>query len=65
MNHDFIMHHYSEEKKRKADDAKAAAKAKREAQLQTKRDAKERRRIAAAEGELPRRLVLHGYCGLV
>ena len=60
MNHDFIMHDYSEEKKRKADEAKAAAKAKREAQFQAKRDAKERRRIAAAEGESPRRFVLHG-----
>ena len=54
------MHHNSEEKKRKADEAKAAAKAKREAQFQAKRDTKERRRIAAAEGESPRRFVLHG-----
>ena len=60
MNHDFIMHHYSEEKKRKADEAKSAAKAKREAQFQAKWDTKERRRIAAAEGESPRRFVLHG-----
>ena len=60
MNHDFIMHDHSEEKKRKADEAKASAKAKREAQFQAKRDAKERRRIAAAEGESPRRFILHG-----